>query len=251
MRHAGQLLREEPGQGRSREGETRARILDAAIECFTQFGNDKTTLNDVAGVAGLARQTIYRYFPDRASLLEAVDSHEALRFREHAARIADEAESLEEFLALLIENRARVNNSYRTRQHLVAHDRGLFNSILLSRERNLERIRDAVTPRLLLAIDRGELRAGVDVAGAAEWIAISVGSLATLTRARSFDLDDPAAVGRFVARNICRGLAAGASVPLDSGRAGGAAAEAPTDPPTKSRPSRTNRPIAHRRARRS
>ena len=38
-----------------------------------QFGNEKTTLNDVARVAGLARQTIYRYFPNRAALLEGVE----------------------------------------------------------------------------------------------------------------------------------------------------------------------------------
>jgi AcrR family transcriptional regulator len=206
MRHAGQPARAEEAEGRPKEAETRGRILDAAIECFTQFGNDKTTLNDVARVAGLARQTIYRYFPDRASLLEAVDAHEAQRLGEDAVRFADEAPTLEAFLARLIESRFRLNNNYQVRQHLVAHDRGLYNSMFLSRERNVRRILDVVTPQLEKALARGELRDDVDVAEAAEWIAISVASLQTLTRAESFDLDDPVAAGRFVARFLCRGL---------------------------------------------
>ena len=61
---------------------TRLRILEAAVACFTQFGNERTTLNDVARVASVTRQTIYRYFPDRAALLEAVRDLEEQRLRE-------------------------------------------------------------------------------------------------------------------------------------------------------------------------
>jgi AcrR family transcriptional regulator len=188
------------------EVETRARILDAAIACFTQFGNDKTTLNDVARVAGLSRQTIYRYFPDRAALLEEVDAYEASRLVADVERMASGAPSLEAFLARLIENRVSLHNRYRVRQHLEAQDLGLFNSMLLSRERQLNRVRALVAPQLQEARDRGELRPGVDVAEAAEWIAINLSSLSTLVQADSFDLDDPAAVGRFFAKHLCYGL---------------------------------------------
>jgi AcrR family transcriptional regulator len=195
-----------PGQERRGEVETRARILEAAIACFTQFGNDKTTLNDVARVAGLSRQTIYRYFPDRAALLEEVDAHEARRLEADVKRMAADAPSLEAFLARLIENRVSLHNSYRVRQHLDEQDLGLFNSMLLSRTRQINRIRAAVTPQLARARDRGELRTGVDVAEAAEWIAITLASLTTLVEATAFDLDDPAAVGVFFAKHLCYGL---------------------------------------------
>ena len=124
----------------------RGRILDAAIACFTQFGNDKTTLNDVARVAGLSRQTIYRYFPDRAALLEEVDALEARRLLDDVERMGADAPSLEVFLARLIENRVSLHNRYRVRQHLVEQDLGLFNSMLLSRERQANRILDLVNP---------------------------------------------------------------------------------------------------------
>lgn len=125
-------LVQEVGPERRGDTETRERILDAAIACFTQFGNDKTTLNDVARVAGLSRQTIYRYFPDRAALLEEVDAQEARRLFDDVERMGADAPSLEVFLARLIENRVSLHNRYRVRQHLVEQDLGLFNSMLLS-----------------------------------------------------------------------------------------------------------------------
>jgi AcrR family transcriptional regulator len=54
------------------EEATRARILDAALECATRFGLGRTTMGDVAAEARLSRQTLYRYFPNKHDLLLAV-----------------------------------------------------------------------------------------------------------------------------------------------------------------------------------
>lgn len=187
-------------------GDTRVRILDAAILCFTQFGNDKTTLNDVARVAGLARQTIYRYFSDRRALLEAVQELEDGRLRAKVAVIAESAPTLESFLQGLVEARVATRSRYRTRQHLLELDRGLVHSLFLSREHTLSLIRELIAPQLEAAGRRGELVDGLDLDQAAEWIAITLTTLGTLTTSTSFDLDDPTEVGRFYARHICRGL---------------------------------------------
>src|ERR1700746_1996090 len=152
MRNRGQPapaeLEEPLGQERRGDTETRGRILEAAIACFTQFGNDKTTLNDVARVAGLSPQTIYLYVPARAALLEEVDAYEARRLLEDVERMGADGPSLEVFLARLIENRVTLHNRYRVRQHLLEKDLGLFNSMLLSRERQANRIRELVIPQL-------------------------------------------------------------------------------------------------------
>ncbi|MGE0880450.1 MAG: TetR/AcrR family transcriptional regulator [Acidimicrobiia bacterium] len=202
------------------ESETRARILDAAIECFTQFGNDKTTLNDVARVAGLARQTIYRYFPDRAALLVAVDELEDERLRREAAEIGEQSSSFEEFLARFVEARAETSVRYRTRQHLRERDRGLLTSMFLSQGQRVDFLRQLVKPQLEAARDRGELRTDLAIDEASEWIAISILSLNQLTSVASFDIDDPAATGRFVARYVCRGLLGISAAGADAGRAG-------------------------------
>jgi AcrR family transcriptional regulator len=63
----------------SAEVETRARILDAAFECAARFGLARTTMADVAKQARLARQSVYRYFPTRHDLFQAVVLREEQR----------------------------------------------------------------------------------------------------------------------------------------------------------------------------
>ena|SRR2546425_7582674 len=51
---------------------TRARILDAAFACAARFGLARTTMGQVSDAAGLSRQTLYRYFPNRHELFAAL-----------------------------------------------------------------------------------------------------------------------------------------------------------------------------------
>ena len=56
------------------------RILDAAVEQFKEFGLRRTSIEDVARAAGVARITVYRRFPGKEALIEAVLMREARRF---------------------------------------------------------------------------------------------------------------------------------------------------------------------------
>ena len=44
-------------------------ILDGAARMFAVEG-EQTNMNDVAAAAGVARATVYRYFPNRQALLD-------------------------------------------------------------------------------------------------------------------------------------------------------------------------------------
>ena len=44
--------------------DVRERILGATIVCLGRFGIAKTTVDDAARTAGVARATVYRHFPD-------------------------------------------------------------------------------------------------------------------------------------------------------------------------------------------
>ena len=50
-----------------------AAIVEAAATVLAEHG-DSASMSDVAGAAGVARATLYRYFPNREALLEALGS---------------------------------------------------------------------------------------------------------------------------------------------------------------------------------
>jgi AcrR family transcriptional regulator len=51
---------------------TPERILDAAARCIRRWGIRRVSMNDVAREAGLSRGSVYRYFPERDALVQAV-----------------------------------------------------------------------------------------------------------------------------------------------------------------------------------
>jgi AcrR family transcriptional regulator len=58
-------------QRAERQQETRRRIVEATIELHRTKGPARTTLSDIARVAGVQRHTVYRHFPDERHLLLA------------------------------------------------------------------------------------------------------------------------------------------------------------------------------------
>lgn len=56
------------------------RILDAALHQFEQFGINRTTVEDIARRSGLARVTLYRAFPGKDQIVEAVVLRELANF---------------------------------------------------------------------------------------------------------------------------------------------------------------------------
>ncbi|WP_062204048.1 TetR/AcrR family transcriptional regulator [Streptomyces sp. NBRC 109706] len=81
--------------------QNRRKVVDAGREVFAERGLS-ATLNDVAHHAGLGVGTVYRRFPDKASLAEAVFADELADIRTMAAEaLADGGEAFEAFAAFL------------------------------------------------------------------------------------------------------------------------------------------------------
>lgn len=56
----------------TRRGNTRAAILEASVDLFGTKGFAATSLDDIAGVVGVAKQTLLYWFPSKDELLDAV-----------------------------------------------------------------------------------------------------------------------------------------------------------------------------------
>jgi AcrR family transcriptional regulator len=57
------------------EQRTRLRITESAVELHGTLGPARTSISAVAQRAGVRRSTVYRHFPDEASLFSACTSH--------------------------------------------------------------------------------------------------------------------------------------------------------------------------------
>jgi len=50
----------------------KSRIVEAALDVFTKHGFDRSTMDEIANKVGVSKAALYRYFPSKDSLLEAV-----------------------------------------------------------------------------------------------------------------------------------------------------------------------------------
>jgi AcrR family transcriptional regulator len=67
------------------------RILDAALGQFEDFGLRRSTMEDIARRCGMSRITIYRRFPKKENLIEAVVLRELKSFLDCLERVGDQA----------------------------------------------------------------------------------------------------------------------------------------------------------------
>ena len=155
-------------------------ILDAAARTFAMHGHD-ANLADVAATAGVARATVYRYFPNRALLVDelarvaADDASERLA----AARIADVA--VEEGISRAVRAFVELGDAF----------------VVLVRERGRpgdEHFERLVAAPLRALLDRGrsaqEIRADIPTS----WLAESlVGAVVAALRHGSLGRDDTVA----------------------------------------------------------
>jgi len=74
-------------RGPTKSEDTRERILVAAIQRFSKFGYRRTSINDVAEEAGLARPTVYLYWRRKEDLFVAGLE----RFNAHSWNLAETA----------------------------------------------------------------------------------------------------------------------------------------------------------------
>lgn len=86
-------------RGRPRSQETRRAILRAALELCERDGYQDLTIKAIADAAGAGRQTVYRWWPDKAAvLMEALaglaEEDPALRVRAESADALAEVEGL-------------------------------------------------------------------------------------------------------------------------------------------------------------
>jgi AcrR family transcriptional regulator len=185
---------------------TRDRLIDATERCLRRSGIRKTTVIEIAQEAGVSRAWLYRHFPDKASLVTAALARTDEQFWADAhARVsaaAGLAAQVAAAVAFSVEHQPSV---------LVLRLKGdepeafaeMIGSGLAEMMPGMARFWHGYVEA---ARSRGEVRADLDVARAAEWIMRVVLSLVTVPGG-AVDTDDPASVRRFLDDFLVAGFA--------------------------------------------
>lgn len=184
----------------------RGQILDAAMQCFIQLGIARTSVQDVARMAGVSRGTVYRYFDDRQLLIDAAVEHGAQQYYADAAALMATKDTLAEQAGAIAEVVARTLLEHRTRNRLMSDDAELMRHIIAGSDATVRRTAAFLLPYVEAAQERGEVGADVDPEEASEWLARMINSLSTVQTSPTFDMTKPKAVGKFVARFAVSGL---------------------------------------------
>lgn len=157
---------------------------------MARFGLGKTTVEDVVKESGLSRASIYRYFAGgRDELLRETVAWEAGRF---VGRLAEAVAGAPD-LASLVDEALRFGRhailEHEVLQKVLATEPERLLPMLTMDDRTLRVAESFLRPYIERAVERGEVRSGVDVAGAVEFVARMLLSLAGSPG--GWNLDDP------------------------------------------------------------
>jgi AcrR family transcriptional regulator len=188
------------------DGATRARILEAATECFLQLGIAKSTMHDVARVADLSRGTVYRYFPDRRALIDAAVSQLAQQYYDEAQQAMDPLPTLSDQIGAFGEVFATTFTRHRFAS-TVSDDLELFRIMASDIDGALRRMSAFLLPYVVDAKDRGELAPSTDEREGSELLARMLMSLTVMPVSVGFDVQQPETVRRYIERYAIDGLA--------------------------------------------
>ncbi|SRX79401.1 Transcriptional regulator [Gordonia sp. KTR9] [Mycolicibacterium parafortuitum] len=188
--------------------DTRDAIISAAFGCFRTRGLAKTTIVDIARVAGVSRSTVYEYFRDKETVVEACAEAASQRFYRNMAKAIDRhgGSTLEGRLV-----RAAV---FVTQARQVVEPEVYFDAaeVSLMMTKNaatlLKECADFLAPYVTAARLTGEVRTDLDVPSATEWFARMLFSLFT-TPSPTIDMRDDGAVADFVRSYVVRGFVEG------------------------------------------
>jgi AcrR family transcriptional regulator len=187
------------------ETDTRDAIISAAFACFRTRGLAKTTIVDIARAADVSRSTVYEYFRDKETVVEACAEAASQRFYRNMATAIDRhgGSTLE---GRLVRAAVFVTQARQVLEPEVYFDEGEVNVMMTKNAATLLReCAEFLAPYMSAARLTGEVRSDLDIPSAAEWFARMLFSLFT-TPSPTIDMRDDDAVAEFVRAYVVNGF---------------------------------------------
>lgn len=113
--------------GPSGSTDTRQRILDAAMRCFSESGFHTASMHQICAAASMSPGGVYRYFASKDEIIAAIFDHVQARNNQYFGRMAEGGATLESFCQVGFSCLREVTNG---------PERGLFCEVFAEAQRN-------------------------------------------------------------------------------------------------------------------
>jgi AcrR family transcriptional regulator len=198
-----------PPVGTARPEDPRNRILAATVVCLGRYGIAKTTVDDAAREAGLARATVYRHFPDGKDQLigEAITWAVGQFFTELGEAVAD-APDFESMMVEAILHAHRAVDEHEVLQKVLETEP---ERLMPQLTQSMPLVQAALRGYLAERLVREPLHDGIDADEAADWLARM--GLSFIVSEGRWDLGDPGEVRRLVRDELLAPILRAPAVP--------------------------------------
>jgi len=138
---------------------TKLHIIETAESLFRQMGYTKTTVTDIAKALGMSQANIYRYFPSKASINEAICDRLVHNIESQCwESLAKDGSSTERLKRVILEYHKTVKNN-------IIHEKCLYDMIAVAINEHWtviqghsNRIRDLLRTIIEQGVSSGEFR---------------------------------------------------------------------------------------------
>ena len=176
----------------------REQLMDSAESCFDKYGIGKTTMDDIAKMAGVSRPTVYRHFSDRDTLILAVVMRRSRQLIDRAQKFMRRQATFNDQLVeglLFLVDKGRKDPFVKL---LVSPEHmEMANRILGGSSAPVELSHELWEPILADARDRGELRPDLDFREVSRWL-----TYVTILLLGRFDISEDVAAQREMLRTF-------------------------------------------------
>lgn len=173
-------MNKQPGSSPTKAEQTLDRILDAAVACYSSNSIARTTLDEVAKEAGIGRTTLYRYISNRDDLLNKVVLRDALEQQAEVEVVTRYHDNLGDSVVDSIVHVMRGRRTRPINALLFGNpNEAVIDRINLSPANFYPMAEQILAPQFSRAQARGEIREGVTLEFANQWVTRVILSLIT------------------------------------------------------------------------
>jgi AcrR family transcriptional regulator len=145
--------------------EKRKDLLQAASEVLLELGPHKTTLDDIARRAGLAKSSLYYYFKDKNEIIRQIIRNDHDQLFDIMNKAVDAAKTAEEKMFALSEARYRFieSRAMRANKEIINEFRSLAGVFETEKENYLQSHKTLIEGILRHGMEKGEIKPLEDI----------------------------------------------------------------------------------------